>query len=174
MEIHRKRGRLSIMNIAKNAWISSIVGLVAVASLIYIAPKPHYSARGIYLPMTTLNRSHTPIKDIEELDFSPSVSQYIGRVNVQQHLDVNQPGEAHFQEMKNIVLKYASEAGANLFVVTSQGGSHIVGDSMMYTLGANIYFIDHEALKKKANEAKKKVDLLSANKNKKSNKKKSK
>lgn len=162
------------MDITKNAWISSIIGLAAVASLIYIVPKPHYGARGIYLPMTTLNRGPTPIKDIEELDFSPSVSQYIGRVNVQQHLDANQPSEAHFQEMKNIVFKYASEAGANMFVITSQGGSHIVGDSMMYTLGANIYFIDHEALEKKANEAKNKLNQSSKNKNKKANKKKSK
>ena len=163
------------MDITKNAWISSIIGLAAVVLLVYVAPKPHYSARGIYLPMTTLNRTPTPIKDIEELDFSPNVSQYVGRVNVQQHLNASQPSEAHFKEMKNIVLQHASKVGANLFVITKQGGSHIVGDSMMYSLSANVYFIDHEALEKQANEANKKHgQSSSANKIEKKNMKKSK
>lgn len=105
------------MNSTKSAhtWISVIIGLIAVAIVMFFMPKANYQPAGLILPAQKTMPASKPA-DINFYSGAPATAQNLGSVRVTMHYSPEDQKAAQ-KAVMNKVRELAASVGANAVVV---------------------------------------------------------
>jgi len=117
-------------------WISTVIGLLAVALVIWLSPAPNYKARGILLPAKQ-TQSAIAAQSVTALLPPPTAGKVMGYINIERHYAMDE-GWAR-QEIHQLAQKLAAQVGANAFVVNFFGVGQVTSTQSIYIFRATAY-----------------------------------
>lgn len=123
------------------SWISSLIAIVAVGIVYFLAPSPHYQPRGILLP-TQMQRQPTQPSAIKFYRSLPAGAIKLGQINIEKHFRNTSLQDE--QAIKQAALNMAASVGANGITV-NQFGHTMIGAvpsaQAMYQFQGTAFFL---------------------------------
>jgi len=121
----------------QRTWINAIIGLAAVAIVIWLSPSPDYQAHGILLPAQQTRSAISP-DSVIQIANRPISAKLMGHINIERHYpSTNQKAQ---RQIGKLAQKLAAQVGANAIVVNSFRLGAVTRTRYIYVFQGTAYY----------------------------------